>query len=55
MGKKRNAYRLLVGKSEGKRALERPRRRHVDDIKMGPLDIGLDAVDWISIAEDRDK
>jgi hypothetical protein len=39
MGEKRNAYRLLVGKPEGKRPLERPRRRWVDNIKMDLGDI----------------
>jgi hypothetical protein len=42
MGKNRNAYRILVGKSEGKRPLGRPRRRWVDDIKMNLREIGLD-------------
>jgi hypothetical protein len=45
MGEKRNAYRLLVGKPEGKRLLERPRRRWVDNIKMGLLEIGWEGVD----------
>jgi hypothetical protein len=46
MGEKRNAYRLLVGKPEGKRTLGRPRRRRIDNIKMGLLEIGLRFVDW---------
>jgi hypothetical protein len=53
MGEKRNMYRLLVGKSEGKRPLGRPRRRWIDNIKMKPLEIGLGGVDWIGLAQDR--
>jgi hypothetical protein len=45
MEEKRNAYRLLVGKSEGNRTLGRPRRRWVDDIKMDLLEIGWGGVD----------
>jgi hypothetical protein len=55
MGKRRNAYRLLKGKPEGKRQLGRPRRRWVDSIKMDPLEIGRDGVNWIGLAQDRDK
>jgi hypothetical protein len=55
MGVKRNAYRLLVGKPEGKRPLGRPRRRGVDSIKMDLLEIGWGGVDWIGLAQDRDK
>jgi hypothetical protein len=55
MGEKRNANRLLVGKPEGKRPLERPRRRWVDNIKMDLLEIGWGGVDWIGLAQDRDK
>jgi hypothetical protein len=50
---KRNVYRLLVGKPEGKRPLGRPRRRWMDNIKMGLLEIGLNVVDWNGLAQDR--
>jgi hypothetical protein len=53
MGEKRNVYRLLVGKPEGKRPLARPRRRWVDNIKMDLLEIELNAVNWIGLAQDR--
>jgi hypothetical protein len=48
-------YRLLVGKSEGKRPLGRPRCRWVDNIKMHLLETGLGGVDWIGLPQDRDK
>jgi hypothetical protein len=47
MGEMRNAYRILVGKPEGKRPLGRSRRRWVDNIKMGLREIGWDGVAWI--------
>jgi hypothetical protein len=53
MGEKRNVYRLLVGKPEGKRPLGRPRRRWRDSIKIDLLEIGLNVVDWIGLAQDR--
>jgi hypothetical protein len=53
MGEKRNVYRLLVGKPEGKRPLGRPRRRWMDNNKMDLLEIGLSVVDWIGLAQDR--
>jgi hypothetical protein len=53
MGEKRNAYRLLVGKPEGKRPLGRPRRRWVDDIDMDLLEMGWGGVDWIGPAQLR--
>jgi hypothetical protein len=53
MGEKRNVYRLLVGKPEGKRPLEIPRRRWIDNIKMGLLETGLNVVDWSGLAQDR--
>jgi hypothetical protein len=45
MGKKRNEYRIFVGKPEGKRPLERPRRRWIDNIKMDLREIGWDGLD----------
>jgi hypothetical protein len=53
MGEKRNVYRLLLGKPEGKRPLGRPRRRWIDKIKMDLLEIGVNVVDWIDLAQDR--
>jgi hypothetical protein len=53
MGEKRNVYRLLVGKPEGKRPLGRPRHRWIDNMKMDLLEIGLSVVDWIGLAQDR--
>jgi hypothetical protein len=50
---KRNVYRLLVGKPEGKRPLGRPKRRWIDNIKMDLLEIGLNVVDWSGLAQDR--
>jgi hypothetical protein len=55
LGGKRNACKLLVGKPEGKRPLGRPRRRWVDNIKMDLLAIGWGGVDWIGLAQDKDK
>jgi hypothetical protein len=53
MGEKRNVYRLLVGKPEGKRPLGRPRRRWVDNIRMDLGEVGWGDVDWIGLAQDR--
>jgi hypothetical protein len=53
MGEKRNVYRLLVGKPEGKRPLGRPRRRWIDNIKIYLLGIGLRVAEWIGPAQDR--
>jgi hypothetical protein len=51
---KMNAYRLLVGKPEGKRPLGRPRRRCVDNIRMDLVEVGWGDVDWIGLAQDGD-
>jgi hypothetical protein len=53
MGEKRNVYRLMVGKPEGKRPLGRPRRRWIDNIKILLLEIGVSVVDWNGLAQDR--
>jgi hypothetical protein len=55
MGEKRNAYRLLVGKPEGRRPLGRPRRRSVDNIRMDLVEVGWGEVDWIGLSQDRDR
>jgi hypothetical protein len=55
MGEKRNAYRLLVGKPEGRRPLERPRSRWVDNIRMDLGEVGRGDVDWIGLAQDRKR
>jgi hypothetical protein len=53
MGANMNAYRILVGKPEGKRPLGRPRRRWVDNIKMDLREMGLGCMEWIDQAQDR--
>ena len=55
MGEVRGAYRVLVGKPEGKRLLGRPMRRWEDNIKMDHRKLGWGAMDWIDLAEDRDR
>jgi hypothetical protein len=55
MGETRNAYRILVGKPEGKRPLGKPRLRWFDNIKIDLREIIWDGVDWIDLAQDRDK
>jgi hypothetical protein len=55
MGEKRNAYKLLVGKPAGRRPLGRPRRRWVDNIRMDLGQVGWDDVDWIGLAQDRNR
>jgi hypothetical protein len=51
----RKVYTVLVGKPEGNRPLGRPRRRWEDGIRMDPGEIGLGGVDWIQLAQDRDR
>jgi hypothetical protein len=53
MGEGRGAYRVLVGRPEGKRPLGRPRYRWEDNIKMDLREIGIDGANWIWLAEDR--
>ncbi|KAJ4433050.1 hypothetical protein ANN_15307 [Periplaneta americana] len=55
MGESRNAYRVLVGRSEGKSSLGRPRRRWEDNIEMDLRNVGYDDRDWINLAQDRDR
>jgi hypothetical protein len=55
MGERRSAYRALVGKREGRRALGRPRRRWEDNIKKDLREVGWEGVDWIDLAHDRDR
>jgi hypothetical protein len=55
MGEKRNAYRILVGKSEGRRPLGRQRRRWVENIKIDLREIGWDGVEWVDLTQDRDQ
>ena len=54
MGEDRAAYKVLVGKPEGKRPLGRPRRRWVDNIRMDLQEVGCGNVDWTGLAQDRD-
>jgi hypothetical protein len=55
MGEERNVYRVLMGKPEGKRPLGRPRCRWGDGIRMDLREIGSGSVDWIQLAQDRDR
>jgi hypothetical protein len=55
MTEKRNTYRLLMEKPEGKRPLGRPRRRWMDNIWMVPGEVGWGGVDWIGLAQDKDR
>jgi hypothetical protein len=54
-GDKRNAYRLLVGKQDGKKPLGRPRHRWVDNIRMDLGEVGWSDVDWIGLTKDRNR
>jgi len=55
MGERRCVYRVLVGKPERKRSLERPRHRWEDNIKMDLQEVGCGGVDWIDLSQDRDR
>jgi len=55
MGEERGVYRVLVGKPEGKRPLGRPRRRWVDNIRMDMQEVGCGYMDWIGLAQNRDR
>jgi hypothetical protein len=55
MGEKRTGYRLLVGKSEGKRPLRRPRRRWMDNIRMDLGEVEWSDVDWTGLAKDMNR
>jgi hypothetical protein len=55
MGEKRNAYRVLVGKPEGKRPLGRSTPRWVDNVKMDLREVGWNSMDWNDLAQDRDQ
>jgi hypothetical protein len=55
MREERNVYRVLMGKPEGKRPLGRPRRRWEEGIRMDLREIGWGSVDWIQLAQDRDR
>jgi hypothetical protein len=55
MGQRRGVYRVLVGKPEGKRLLGRPRRRWEKNIKMDPQEVKCGDIDWIDLAQDRDR
>jgi hypothetical protein len=53
MGKRRSLYRVLVGKTEGKIPLGRPRRRWENNIKMDPQEVECGVMDWTELAQDR--
>jgi len=55
VGVEREVYRVLVGKPEEKRPLGRPRRRWVDDIRTDVQEVGCGYMDWIGLAQDRDR
>jgi hypothetical protein len=55
MGEERKVYKVLVGKPEGKRPLGKPRRRWEDGIRKDLREIGFGGVDWIRVAQDRDR
>jgi len=55
MGERRDVCKVLVGKTEGKRPLGRPRRRWEDNIKMDLQEVGCGGMEWIELAQDRDR
>jgi len=55
MGERRDAYRVLVGKPEGKRLFGRPRHRREDNMKTDFQEVGCGVMDWIEMAHDRDR
>jgi hypothetical protein len=55
MGEERNLYRVLMGKPEGTKPLRIPRHRWEDGIRMDLREIGWGSVDWIQLAQDRDR
>jgi hypothetical protein len=55
MGEERKVYKVLVGKPKGRRPLGRPRRRWDDGVRMDLRETGLGGVDWIRLAQDRDR
>ena len=55
MGDRRDVYRVLVGKLEGKRPLGRPRRRWEDNVKVDRQEVGCEGMDWIELAHDSDR
>jgi hypothetical protein len=55
MREERGVYRVLVGKPEGKRPLGKPRRRWEDNIKIDLQEVGCGGMDWIGLAQDRDR
>jgi hypothetical protein len=54
-GERIGTYRVLVGKTEGKRPIGSPRRRWEDNIKMDLQEVECGGVDWIDLAQDRDR
>jgi len=55
MGEEMVVYRVLLGKPEGRRPLGRPKRRWVDDIRMDLQEVVCGYLDWIGLAQDRDR
>jgi hypothetical protein len=55
MGERRGVCRFLVGKAEGKGPLGRPQHRWEDNIKMDLQEVGCEGIDWIELAQDRDR